>query len=107
MKILQVAQRATDLQRATAFYTTLLGQPPVASFDPPGLVFFDVAGIRLLLDRAAPSALIYLTVPDVRESVATLRADGMAIETEPHVIFTHENDTLGMTTPSVSYAVPV
>ena len=97
MKILQVAQRATDLQRATAFYTTLLGQPPVASFDPPGLVFFDVAGTRLVLDRAAPSALIYLTVPDVRVSVATLRADGVVIETEPHLIFMHEDAALGPT----------
>ena len=31
----QVAQRAEDLQRATAFYADLLGVPPTATYDPP------------------------------------------------------------------------
>lgn len=47
------------------------------------------------LDRAAPSALLYLGVPDVRQTVEALRASGTAIETEPHVIFSHDDDTLG------------
>ena len=39
-EVLQVAQHAEDLDRAAAFYTRLLGAPPAARFDPPGLVFF-------------------------------------------------------------------
>ncbi len=35
----QVAQHAEDLERAVAFYTRLIGEPPVATFDPPGLTF--------------------------------------------------------------------
>ncbi len=49
--MIQVAQRAEDLDRATRFYTELLGTGPVATYDPPGLVFFDLDGLRLLLDR--------------------------------------------------------
>jgi methylmalonyl-CoA/ethylmalonyl-CoA epimerase len=93
--MIQVAQRAEDLERATRFYTSLLGAGPVASFDPPGLVFFDVGGLRLLLDRGAPSALLYVSVDDLDAVVARLRGQGVAVEGEPHVIFRHDDDTLG------------
>lgn len=95
MDLLQVAQRATDLDRATAFYARLLGVPAAATFDPPGLVFFRLGEVRLLLDRNAPSSLVYLRVEDFHATVARLRADGAAFEGEPHVIFTHGDDTLG------------
>jgi len=95
MRLVQVAQRAEDLERATAFYADLLGAAPLASFDPPGLVFFDLAGVRLLLDRGAPSALIYVSVDDIEATVDRLRAAGVPVEGEPHVIFGHDDDTLG------------
>ncbi|GAA6525472.1 VOC family protein [Intrasporangium sp. DVR] len=93
--LVQVAQRAEDLGRASAFYADLLGAEPLATFDPPGLVFFDLGGVRLLLDRGAPSSLLYLFVADIDSTVERLRAAGTHIETEPHVIFGHEDDTLG------------
>ncbi len=95
MDVYQIAQRATDLDRASAFYTNLLGAPPTATFDPPGLVFFQVGSLRLLLDRNAPSALLYLQVEDVRVKVEELRTQGVRIENEPHVIFSHADDRLG------------
>ncbi|MFC8501538.1 VOC family protein [Pedococcus sp. NPDC057267] len=92
----QVAQRATDLDRAARFYERLLGSPPLARFDPPGLLFFSLGdGTRLLLEAGAPSALLYVRVGDVRETVERLRAGGVPVESEPHVIFRHEDDTLG------------
>ena len=95
-KLAQVAQRATDLDRAAAFYERLLGSPPLARFDPPGLLFFSLGdGTRLLLEAGAPSSLLYLRVEDVGATVERLRADGVPVETEPHVIFSHEDDTLG------------
>jgi methylmalonyl-CoA/ethylmalonyl-CoA epimerase len=94
-RIVQIAQRAEDLDRASAFYEQLLGQPPTARFDPPGLVFFTLGDTRLLLEQGAPSATIYLDVADVRSSVEDLRAREVSIEGEPHVIFQHTNDTLG------------
>ena len=95
MRLVQVAQRAEDLDRAAAFYAELLGAEPRATFDPPGLVFFDLDGVRLLVDRNAPASLIYLEVDDIDARIAALRERGVSIEGEPHVIFTHEDDTLG------------
>ncbi|MDQ1575650.1 MAG: hypothetical protein QOH55_800 [Microbacteriaceae bacterium] len=95
MEILQVAQHADDLDRAAAFYEHLLGGPPAARFDAPGLLFFNVGRSRLLLEKAAASALIYLQVTDVRSRAEELRARGVEIVGEPHVIFSHTDDTLG------------
>lgn len=94
MRLVQVALHADDLDRAAAFYASLLGSPPTGRFDPPGLLFFDLAGSRLLLDRNAPSALIYLGVDDVHATVEALR-DEVRIISEPHAIFTHDDDRLG------------
>ena len=92
----QVAQYAQDLDRAAAFYERLLGTPPLARFDPPGLLFFGLGGgTRLLLEDAAGSALLYLKVDDVPTRIEELRADGVVIESEPHIIFSHTDDTLG------------
>lgn len=95
MRLLQVAQRVEDLDRAATFYTALTGTRPAARFDPPGLVFFDLDGVRLLLDRATPSAMVYLEVDDIDAAIARAREAGANIETEPHAIFTHEDDSLG------------
>jgi methylmalonyl-CoA/ethylmalonyl-CoA epimerase len=93
--LVQIAQRAVDLERAAAFYTMLLGTPPLATYDPPGLVFFDLGGTRLMIERGAPSATIYLRVEDIAATVARLGDAGAVVESEPHLIFTHANDTLG------------
>ncbi len=95
MRIAQIAQRALDLDRAVLFYEDLLGQRVTARFDPPGLAFFTVDGVRLLLDRAAPSALIYLAVASVRIQTEELRRRGVTIQAEPHMIFRHEDGTVG------------
>ena len=94
MRLVQVAQHADDLDRAAAFYTRLLGVEPRARFDPPGLLFFDLDGTRLLLDRNAPTALLYLEVDDVHATIDVLR-ETARIVSEPHAIFTHEDDRLG------------
>ncbi len=91
----QIAQHADDLDRAVAFYADVLGCEVIARFDPPGLAFLRLGGVRLLLDRAAPSALIYLTVDDVRDTVAKLKADAVPVETEPHLIFTDSEGLFG------------
>jgi methylmalonyl-CoA/ethylmalonyl-CoA epimerase len=94
-RLVQIAQHADDLDRAAAFYERLLGTPPTARFDPPGLVFFDLDGVRLLLEVGAPSALLYLTVTDLASTVDRLRGAGVPIESEPHRIFEHRTATLG------------
>jgi methylmalonyl-CoA/ethylmalonyl-CoA epimerase len=95
MRVLQVAQKATDLDRAATFYTDLLGVPSAGRFDPPGLLFFRIGETRLLLEANAASALLYFEVPSVRERIEELRSMGVEIESEPHVIFSHTDDMLG------------
>ena len=38
---------------------------------------------------------MYLHVEDVRTSVEALRADGVAIDREPHIIFHHDDEKIG------------
>jgi len=93
--VFQVAQRAVDLDRASEFYSWLLEAEPTGRFDPPGLLFFQAGGTRLLLDRGAPSALVYLRVDDVHGTVQRCVERGVVVESEPHMIFRHEDDALG------------
>ena len=86
----QVGLHAEDLDRAEAFYRDVLGARLVARYDPPGLVFFDLGGVRLLLEDGAPASLLYLRVPDIDATWADLVAKGVATESEPHVI--HKDD---------------
>ncbi|MCR2810907.1 MULTISPECIES: methylmalonyl-CoA epimerase [unclassified Microbacterium] len=93
MRLVQVAVHAEDLDRAADFYTVLLDAPPLARFDP-GLVFFDLDGVRLLLDRNAPASLLYLRVDNVHETLDKL--DSLAdVVAPPRVIFSHQDDSLG------------
>jgi hypothetical protein len=94
MRLMQIAQHADDLDRASEFYTVLLEQGPAARFDPPGLLFFDLDGVRLLLDRNAPSSLLYFHVDNVHETLERL-AGVVEVVSHPHVIFRHDDDTLG------------
>ena len=90
-----MAQRAEDLDRAARWYADLLGVEPAATYDPPGLVFFDLEGVRLMIERGAPPAMLYLSVDSIDAAVGRLRDAGAPVEGEPHVIFSHRDDALG------------
>jgi len=96
VRLHQVGLPVSDLARATAFYSSLLDAQPIATYDPPGLVFFDLAGVRLLLDRqAGPGATIYLQVDDVEQAVADLAARGVEVTEPAHVVFPDQDGTFG------------
>ena len=93
--ITQVAQRVEDLDRAVAFYRDVLEMRLVAVFDPPGLAFFDVDGVRLLLEEGANAATLYLGVDDIDATVESLSNDSVEIVSEPHLIFTDGDGVFG------------
>ncbi len=91
----QVAQKADDLDASVAFYRDVLGLPLVARFDPPGLAFFDLDGVRLLLEAGAPPALLYLHVDDLDAAVADLAAAGVELEQGPALVHRDDDGTFG------------
>lgn len=95
MQLVQVALRSTDLARSREWWSALLGSEPRARYDPPGLLFYDLDGVRLLLDAGAAAGTVYVRVADMAEAVARLDSAGIELTGEPHVIFSHTDDTLG------------
>ncbi|HZW27181.1 MAG TPA: VOC family protein [Trueperaceae bacterium] len=93
--LLQVALKADDLDAAEAFYRRVLGVAPAGRFEPPGLLFFVVGAVRLLLEGGAPAGAVYLRVADVGAAQRRAVESGAQLVSEPHVIFRHVDDALG------------
>jgi len=91
----QVAQHVEDLDRAVDFYRDVLQLELIARFDPPGLAFFALGPTRLLLEAGAPPAILHLGVDDVPSATNHLRAAGVVIESEPHVIHVDDEGQFG------------
>ena len=87
----QIAVPVSDVDRATAYYRDILGMRFLFQA-PPGLAFFDCAGVRLMLDAPAKaqannySSVIYYKVPDLQAAYDELTARGVVFETKPHPI---------------------
>ena len=94
-KIHQVAVFARDLDEAIAFYRDTLGATFMAKFDPPGLVFFDFSGTRVLLEKNGPKATVYFRVDDIQASYEELLSKGVKFLAAPQMIFRDDNGTFG------------
>jgi len=72
-RIHQIAVFARDLDEAISFYRDTLGATYLTKFDPPGLVFFDFGGTRVLLEKTGQrrAAIFVLTIfmPRIKSSV--------------------------------------
>jgi len=91
----QVALRCHDLATSIAFYRDVLGLRYVTQFDPPGLAFFDVGGVRLLLERSAAPATLYYRVPDLFAFTDRLRGAGVVFDALPHLIHRDTDGVFG------------
>jgi methylmalonyl-CoA/ethylmalonyl-CoA epimerase len=85
----QVRIGVTDVDRAVAFYRDALGMSFLYAF--PGMAFFDLDGVRLMLvepeDRAfGGQSVIYYRVADIGQAVATLEGRGVQFDDQPHVV---------------------
>lgn len=94
-RIHQIALYARDLEEAIAFYRDTLGASYLGKFDPPGLAFFDFAGVRLLLEKAASKSTIYFWVDDIDAAYAELHSKGIEFTTEPQLVHRDDAGTFG------------
>ena len=90
-RIGQIAVNAHDVARAREFYRDVLGLKFL--FDSgPDLTFFDCGGVRMMITKPSgpmfdhPGSIIYYEVADVRESASRLKARGVELEADAHVI---------------------
>jgi methylmalonyl-CoA/ethylmalonyl-CoA epimerase len=89
-RIGQIAIPVSDVERAVAFYRDTLGMRLLFQA-PPGLAFFDLDGVRLMLDgpaaaQAGTSSVIYYEVPDLDAAFQTLSRRGVVFVREPHLV---------------------
>jgi len=91
----QIAVFAKDLDEAITFYRDILGATYITRFDPPGLVFFDFGGTRLLLEKTGPKASVYFRVDDIHSAHEELKTKGIKFIADPHMIFRDENGVFG------------
>ena len=97
----QIALPGADADRSEAFYANALGLPKLYRFG--NLIFFDCAGIRLMLE-ASPKAVQpasgvchYFKIEDIVASTGELKAKGVTFEDEPHIVAKMPDHTLWMT----------
>ena len=94
-RIHQIAVFARDLDEAISFYRDTLGATYLTKFDPPGLVFFDFGGTRVLLEKTGPKASVYFRVDDIHAAYQELSEKGVKFIAEPHMIFRDDGGMFG------------
>jgi len=96
----QIALNVADADRSEAFYGEALGLRKLFRFG--GLVFFDCAGVRLLLDQQPPGGPklggpIYFRVADIGLARRELEGRGVVFADQIHLIAPMEDHDLWMT----------
>ena len=97
----QIALPAHDVDAAEAFYETVLGLKKL--FRPqPSMVFFDCAGVRLMIavpdtSMGQGGAVIYFNVADIAAAHGELAAKGVTFESAPHLVAPMPDHDLWMT----------
>ena len=96
----QVAISVSDVNRAEAFYEAALGLRKLYRFGD--LVFFDCAGLRLMVGKAedpadvARASTLYFRCADIALAVAELKRRGVEFVDAPHLIAPMQDHDLWM-----------
>ena len=95
----QVAVDVKELDRAVSFYRDQLGMRFL--FAVPGMAFFDLSGLRLMLNQVAKatdqaSSVLYYKVDDLDVAYRTLSERGVRFDSEPAKIADLQDHQLWM-----------
>lgn len=89
-EIVQISLPVSDLERSIEFYRDRLGAEYLFTALPPGLAFFQLGGVQLMLDGPSHSpgsssgdAILYLSVKDIDASYTAMRKCGVEFESPP------------------------
>lgn len=94
MMLGQVARTVKSVEGSRTWYRDTLGLPELYAF--PGLAFFDLGGVRLMLMEegdGSQESILYLRVPDVHAAKEELEGRGIKFTHAPHRIHRHEDGT--------------
>lgn len=96
MMLGQVARTVRSTDESRIWYRDVLGLPELYAF--PGLAFFDLGGVRLMLSEedggaGASQSLLYLRVPDLHAAKDELESRGVRFTHAPHMIHRHDDGT--------------
>lgn len=96
MMLGQVARTTRSVEDSRAWYRDVLGLPELYAF--PGLAFFDLGGVRLMLteedgNSTSQQSILYLRVPDLHAAKEDLEKRGASFTHAPHIIHRHEDGT--------------
>jgi len=86
----QIAYVVHDVPAAVRYWRDALGARLL--FEPPGMAFFDVGGLRIMLSRPEkpefdhPNSVLYFGVDDIRAAHAELSGRGVPFVDEPHLV---------------------
>lgn len=96
MTLGQIARTVRSAEKSRAWYRDVLGLPELYSY--PGLAFFDLGGVRLMLTEetggsGASELILYLRVSDIHGARDELESRGVKFLNAPHLIYRHEDGT--------------
>ena len=92
----QVARTVRSIEESRAWYGDVLGLPELYAY--PGLAFFDLGGVRLMLTDndsggGGAESILYLRVPDLHSAQQELESRGVEFTHAPHMIHRHDDGT--------------
>ena len=86
-----------DLDRTLAFWHDCLGLPLHSRFDPPGIAFIIVGGVRLFFSDGLPPGTVYLDIADLDGFCTWAEHRGAAFTAKPTLV---HRDTDGQFGPA-------
>ena len=90
----QVARTVESVEASRSWYRETLGVRELYAF--PGLAFFDLGGVRLMLTEegdGSQDSILYLRVPDIHVTKDELEGRGVHFTHAPHMIYRHDDGT--------------